>query len=329
MGDSIRNPFLGGAPDSSMNTLMIFYASPEQLKTHPKNMRRWYPRAQVAEMADSIRARGGVIQALQVVANEHSGMYYVVDGNLRLHAARALGAECPPLKCELVDADGAEQLLTMSAANTVRYEPDPISEALHYRRLQQEENLTVRDISKATGVYEHRIYHRLKLLDLDEPVQKLMAEGKLPHDARVAEALLAIPDKRARVKLAERLAGEGAGIKAIAGAAWHLKHALEADARAKDQAPMVNHATKARGRALPEGKGRAKWAELREAGAAMCAACSLKEQALPEVAEPAWELIAHAAGETCDRCNLKDVANVCGACPGVELLKRLAERQPS
>ncbi len=50
---------------------------PDQLAPHPENVRRRYVEAEVLEMAASISARGGVIQALEVVPSDKSGIWWV------------------------------------------------------------------------------------------------------------------------------------------------------------------------------------------------------------------------------------------------------------
>ena len=87
-----------------------------RLSHHPRNMRRFYPEAQVAEMAASMKARG-LEQALIVVPNGKRGQYWVVDGNLRLEGARRLGNHCSALKCEVRTRAAADQLLTMAVTN--------------------------------------------------------------------------------------------------------------------------------------------------------------------------------------------------------------------
>lgn len=186
----------------------LFFCPPDGLRIHPDNMRRFYPPEQVREMANSIKANGGVLQALLVIPDpDWAGGYLVVDGNMRLMGARELGADCPPLKCEVIEADRARQLLIMATTSAVHYPKDPISEALHYKRLIGE-GFTRRDIARQMGVVESTIVSRLKLLELDEPIQRFVANGKLPKDQLLTDALLTIPDGKVRVTLAERLAAD-------------------------------------------------------------------------------------------------------------------------
>lgn len=298
------------------STPEILFLSADQLLTHPKNMRRFYPADQVREMANSIQAAGGVLQSMLIVPADVSGKYFVVDGNMRLAGARLLGDKCPPLKCEPIAADKAAQLLAMTISNTVRFDPDPVSEGLHYKALIAE-GLTVRGISKRTGVYEARIYTCLAIVELDEPIQQLIAEKRLPKSDRVVKALLSITNAKARIQLAERLASNPE-TKIIT-----VERAAE---RLREMGHRVNMVTPALELALGDqtpAPGKRAWKEIREASRQVCVVCDLREYKMPDASNPAWSAITHAADETCGSCNLQDVQTTCNVCPAVELIRRL------
>ncbi len=304
--------------------------TPAQLKTHPKNMRRMYPLDQVKQMAQSIREFGGLINSMIVTPDGSSGTFYVVDGNMRLAGARFIGEACPPLKAEVVSMEHAEQLLAMVVANMVRFDVDPVSEAQHYQALQAE-GLSVNVICEKTGVYSARVYKRLKLLQLDPPIQQMIADGKMISDERVVDSLLAVADPELRVKLASKL--EGASAKSIIGACERLQDQLAAREKERRHrevcpsepapVPLLQQAQTRSGFSLPSGD-RPDWVTVRSAARAMCARCDVKTQALhSQFDEPAWTLIAHEAGEVCGNCSVREVSGACQGCPGVELLSRL------
>ncbi len=304
----------------------LLYLSPAQLKTHPKNMRRFYPQSQVEEMAQSIKAYRGLVQALQVVPNGAPDCYYVVVGNLRLAGGKRLGDQCPPLKAEVISQSEAEQLLTMVVENTTRFDVDPVSEALHYQALRAE-GLSLTDICDRTGQYHARVTGRLELLKLDEPIQQLVAEDKLSHDPRVVKALLSIPDPEARIRLAQKLAASGARIKTIEAACAKMAEQLAAKSASKNaHTPMLAHAGRKAKRAAPAPKTPAPVDALREAANAMCQVCDVRTDALKALPEPAWALVVASAERTCANCNLRDLENVCASCPGVELLRAIIEK---
>ncbi len=287
-----------------------------RLKPHPENVRQRYIESEVEEMAASIKAHGGVLNALLIVPSGKAGTLWVVAGNKRLAGAQRLGKECPLLKCERVDADRAQQLLDMATENFIRSDPNPVDEAKHYQRLI-DSGLSVRDISKRTGIGEFRIRQRLEISRLDEPIQELMATGKLPHGMPVCQAFQTVADKDLRIKLAQRLAeNPNATAKTAIAACARL---LEAKA---PQEKLENPATRLALKRGPK-KGSTSWHQVKAAAASTCRSCDLKLSQLEGAGNPAWSLIAHAADSECGGCDLGHVKMVCERCPLPAFLKRL------
>lgn len=304
----------------------------DQLLTHPRNIRQFYLQAEVEQMAQSIRACKGVLQALRVVrARGKRGKYYVVAGNKRLAGARLLGKGCPLLKCEIVRETEARQLLHMVVENFIRSKPDPISEARHYRSLIKEEGYTAEQIAAKTGVHLVTLQNRLLLLKFEPEIQELVAQGRLPRDRRAAEALLSLPKGKGRIRMAQRLAELDTPIRGIETA---CRKFLEVSSRRRAR-PSPARAVEPRlitpALELAQDDGRppavedtVTWPALREAARNMCLACDIKAETLgDEVPEPAWSLITHAATETCHLCPLPKLASTCSGCPGVEIIRRL------
>ncbi len=317
----------------------ILHLSPNNLSIHPKNMRRVYPEHEVQAMLSSIKATGRVIHALRIVKNGMPGHFYVVDGNIRLQAAKLLVKESPDLKlkCELVDDTEAEQLLNMLVTSKFRFSPNPIDEARHYQRMMHEQGYTVEGIVNATGLASVTIENRLLLLTLDIAIQELVAKKELPSDHKVTKALLAIPDPKARVKMAERMAGQGASIKAIVSSCGKLTEKLREaadmstanDAATKDAAgKKVTPASVVAAGASDDGRKvkedtKAPWGAIRAAAREQCEACCQRPAALSKVSEPAWSIISHAAHETCCGCSIRAISSACAECPIIEMLKKL------
>lgn len=306
----------------------LLYLRPDALLTHPKNLRRFYPKDQVREMAESIKSANGVYEPLLIVLNGKPGRYFVVDGNIRLAGGRLLGKDCPPLECKVMRQNEAEQLLTMIVTAKFRYDPDPISEALHYRRLIDEEGYSPSKIAQATGIAVTTIDNRLKLLTLEPEIQELIGNRKLPADRRATNAFLSVPDTHARVKLAQRLANDGVTIKAIVTACERLATRL----KEKSGRPTLSVKTGsppalaigAQGKTVSS-KETVKWDHVRDAVKAVCKECDIRLSLLKSAApEPAWSLIAHAAEETCGGCNVRDIKGACNQCPAVDIIRRLA-----
>lgn len=310
-----------------------------QLRTHPQNIRRVYPAEGIRELANSIQTNGGVWQPLIVTPTSDPDVYVVIDGNRRHRAAQSLGEACPMLECKIVSADLADQMLAMVTVNLLREDPDPISEALHYRLLMTQEHLTQGEVARRSGVSIVRVSTRLRLLDLDDELQALIAAGELPSDKRAADALMSILDGALRIQLATRLANDRASIGTI----------VLACNKAAQRLGQRNDTTRKRGRRpnAPEGiedtmpggpmrsraqlkadvtmrsSGTVNVSALREAARNMCSTCDTRVQQLNGVADPAWLLVSQSADAICHRCSVREVAGACASCPGVELLRSL------
>ena len=299
----------------NINKKELLKLKPDQLLTHPRNMRRFYPVEQVREMANSIIAAKGVIEPLIVTKEAKGNKWFVIDGNMRLAGARLLEKESPYLDCKIVDDTEAEQLLSMVIANQVRYEIDPVSEGLHYKALQAE-GLSVRDISKRTGVYEIRIASRKILADLDEPIQKLIAAGKFPADVRVARALLALTPA-VRVKLVTHLSeNQNIKIKTILTACERLMVEKNPANKLKNPAIELSAAMRSNIKTV-SGK------IIRSAARKMCEKCNQVEGKLNEGGEPAWSMVVHEMDQTCKSCELKEMRGICTLCPAVVFLRNI------
>jgi ParB family chromosome partitioning protein len=306
------------------------FLSVEQLSPHPDNPRRFYRPEEIEALATSILEMGGVELPLLVVPDgqlpdgrEH---FLVIDGNYRLVAAQSLDGRAPRLKCEVRPGlSRRDVLLTMARTSVLWFAKDPISEGQHYRKLMVEERMTRMAIARQVGHSDGYIVGRLRLLDLDPEIQELVATGRLTKDPRAVDAFLSVKDRKARVALAGQLAKRKATLKSIVAACDRYRQ-MQADqekqgrvqsARRNGRPPSIALAVEALGGELPEGRASA----LRPAAQSVCQACEIRP---PDVAEPAWELLSHAAGETCSACNLADLQTACQGCPLPETLIRLA-----
>jgi ParB/RepB/Spo0J family partition protein len=277
----------------------LIYLPHTKLKLHPDNIRRYYPPADVDRMAESIRAAGGVIQAL-LIYPDGDGMYFVADGNMRLAGARALGDECPLLKCEVIEASRFEQLILMTITTEFHFPKDPISQGLHYQRLIEQEHLSVSDIAAKTGLSRATIEKALKVLELEPEIQEYIATGKLSPDLQVSRALLSIPSSSLRLKLARRFVQQQSGIgQIVRQCAYVLRQAArlpatenEAKKTLETQAQMTARAAKALNTKI-----------------------ALKEH--PRFDGDAAKMIYDAATKIlCENCRLDGLSEECYLCPG-------------
>lgn len=136
--------------------------------------------------------------------------YEIIAGERRYQAATLAGlTELPVI---IKDVDDAEMLTIALIENLQRSDLNPIEEAKGYKQLIESSGMTQTALSKAVSKSRFAISNSLRLLDLPEPVQELIFDGKLT--AGHARAILAVPYEDARIKLAEKVVAEGLSVRA-------------------------------------------------------------------------------------------------------------------
>lgn len=147
----------------------------EDLKRHPKNVRRKYE--DIEELAQSIK-ENGIMQNLTVVPDkEEEGKYLVVIGNRRLTAAREAGLETAP--CVVVeDMAEKDQIATMLMENMNRKDLTVYEEAEAMQMCFEDFGLKVEEIEEKTGLSKTTINHRLNIAKLDKETLVEKVEDK-------------------------------------------------------------------------------------------------------------------------------------------------------
>lgn len=177
-----------------------------QITPNPKQPRTDIDEEAVAELADSIK-KVGVLQP--VIVRPMGDGYQIVAGERRWRAARQAGFERVPVR--VVSISETEALEIALIENLQREDLNPIEEARGYRRLLTDHQMTQAELADKVSKSRSAVTNALRLLDLPEEVQTFVYDGKLsPGHAR---AILGVPDEGLRLKLAEKLVGEGLSVR--------------------------------------------------------------------------------------------------------------------
>lgn len=156
---------------------------------------RFQPRKNFAEaslqaLADSIRAQG-ILQPILVRRDPDSpGRYEILAGERRWRAAQVAQLHEVPVQVrELGDREASEIALV---ENIQREDLNPIEEAQGYKRLLDDFGHTQEALSEALGKSRSHIANTLRLLNLPEEIQTMIADGRL--SAGHARALITARD---------------------------------------------------------------------------------------------------------------------------------------
>ena len=197
---------LGGAGAQSRDEERLAQLPVASLRPGRYQPRTRMDEASLAELADSIRARG-VIQPV-VVRSVGEGQYEILAGERRWRAARIAGLERIPAIVRDVPDEAALGIGLIE--NIQREDLNPIEEAMGLKRLIDEFQLTHEDAARAVGRSRAGVTNLLRLLELSPAVQALVQEGRI--DMGHARALLALSKVR-QVELAHQIAEKGLSVR--------------------------------------------------------------------------------------------------------------------
>jgi ParB family transcriptional regulator, chromosome partitioning protein len=170
----------------------------ELVRPNPRQPRRRFDEDALAELAESIAARG-VLQPI-VVRPLPSGHYELVAGERRLRAARI--AELESIPAVVRQADERDQLDLALAENMARVDLNPVEEARACAMLVDDLGLTKEEVGRRVGRSRVAISNLIRLLDLPEEALDLIERGELSEGH--GRALLLCKDHAGRRVLASQ-----------------------------------------------------------------------------------------------------------------------------
>lgn len=193
----------------------------EQLRPGKYQPRTRMDEASLAELAASIKEQGLMqpILVRPVATDDGKNRYEIIAGERRWRAAKIAGlTEVPVLVREVADKAALAMALI---ENIQREDLNPLEEAAGIHRLVTEFKLTHQQAADALGRSRTATTNFLRLLQLTEPVQRLMFEGKL--DMGHARALLSL-DVARQESLARKVADEALSVRQTEQLVYKLLH---------------------------------------------------------------------------------------------------------
>ncbi|MBM3603506.1 MAG: ParB/RepB/Spo0J family partition protein [Alphaproteobacteria bacterium] len=178
----------------------------EQITANPDQPRRNFDPDALQELAASLKQRG-VLQPLIVRPHpQDTGLYQIVAGERRWRAAQmAQLHEVPVIIREMSDTEVLEVAII---ENIQRADLNAIEEAASFRQLMDRFGHTQERLAEALNKSRSHIANLLRLLNLPEPVQDLVKDGKL--SAGHARALITAPNPS---QLARKVIDNGMSVR--------------------------------------------------------------------------------------------------------------------
>lgn len=142
------------------------------------------------ELANSIHAQG-IIQPIIVRETGHQ-KYEIIAGERRWRAAKIVGLKSVPCLIKNVEDDAAIAIALIE--NIQRENLNAMEEAIAFKRLLEEFELTHSEVAKAVGKSRTTVSNLLRLNNLNENVKELLASGYI--EMGHARALLSCEGKQ-------------------------------------------------------------------------------------------------------------------------------------
>lgn len=206
------------------------------IKSNDEQPRKTFDDEKIAELAQSIKEHG-IIQP--IILNKKDKYYVIVAGERRWRAAKLLGLkEVPSVVMDLTDKDILEISLI---ENIQRQDLNPIEEALAYKKLLSDFNLTQEELSKRIGKSRVAISNIIRLIALCDTVKQYLIDEVISEGH--GRALLAITDPKLQSEIAQRVIDEKLSVRELEKLIKHLNNNKEEKSVKREANPYYKDVT--------------------------------------------------------------------------------------
>jgi ParB family chromosome partitioning protein len=180
----------------------------DTIDANPLQPRRTFQPDRLEELAQSIRSNG-IIQPL--VVRRAGDRFQLVAGERRWRAAKLAGIQQVPVVVREIPDDRLLEITLIE--NIQREDLNPIETAVAFERMMRELVLNPEQVGQRTGKDRTTIVNLIRLLQLPDDIQQLVAERRL--SAGHARCLLALPSIQLQREVAERSVAQGWSVRQV------------------------------------------------------------------------------------------------------------------
>jgi len=182
----------------------------EQIIPNPDQPREYFDQQRLALLAETIKARGDVVEPVRVTPQGGNGVFMIVNGERRWRAAKIAGVAA--ISC-LIEGDlSKDEMFELSALlNFCQEQMTYLEKAKAFHRIMTQHSFNQTQLSKLLGVHQVEICNYLKMLNLIPEIQQLLKERKIgnaialnisnfkaEHQAEILAAFNELVQKRGR-----------------------------------------------------------------------------------------------------------------------------------
>lgn len=160
------------------------------------------------ELADSIK-QFGLLQPILV--QDRKTYYEIIAGERRWRAAKLAGLKEVPV---IIKSFTEQEIVEISLIENIQREDlNPIEEALAYKRLLTEFNLTQDEVAERVSKSRTTVTNSMRLLKLDDRVQQMIIDDMITTGH--ARALIGIEDNNMQYDLAQKIFDEKLNVREV------------------------------------------------------------------------------------------------------------------
>lgn len=178
------------------------------IKSNENQPRKAFDNEKIAELAESIKHHG-IVQP--IILRKDKDNYIIVAGERRWRAAKLLSLkEVPAVVMDLTD----KQVLEISLIENIQRENlNPIEEAIAYKQLITEFDLTQEELSKRIGKSRVSITNTMRLMNLNESVKQYIIDSVISEGH--GRVLLGLHDSKLQHEIAQKVIDEKLSVREL------------------------------------------------------------------------------------------------------------------
>ena len=216
--------------ENKINTLKISLVDPKS-----DQPRKYFDKEALEELAESIR-ENGLLQPI-LVREYGAGRYQIIAGERRFRACKL--AELTEIPAIVLDKDDKAAAQIALIENIQREDLNPLEEALAYKALKEEYDMTQEELSFKIGKSRSAIANSIRLLDLPEEILTMVAAKDL--SAGHARTLLGVKDREDMILLAQIAAEHDLSVRQLEEEVKKINKPKKPIAEEETEAPIVDY----------------------------------------------------------------------------------------
>jgi len=176
------------------------------IDSNPFQPREDFDPAEMRSLAESLQSHG-LLQP--VVVRQVGDRYQLIAGERRLRAAELAG--WPDVPAQVIQADDREVAELAIVENLQRKDLNPLEKAACFQRYLETYRCTQEELASRLKIDRSTIANLIRLLELPEPIQAAVRQGRLSQGH--ARALLPLGDPQEQIAMADRIQQEGLNVR--------------------------------------------------------------------------------------------------------------------